>query len=227
MIEKILNEKITIKEIVFMIIPWGLVAFLSYREHNTESRLIQMQESLVRQTEIINKLQNDLTEITNTLNMTLAQNALYNSTGSQLLVSQTETNQFYLKFLGIGACAIIVCIICSNAYPALFSVKNLVPTYIFNIIQTYTPFFQTRDTYVSIDTIAQLEWLVNIQNNKHMEILVKPLDSLDYIKAGEYILSLQLKTTNVMFTNPPIVNNFTADQTAAVMLDVSRALGLS
>jgi len=140
-------------------------------------------------------------------------------------ISENEMTQFYIKSIGIFACGVVVFLVLSNVWPATFSFKKIIPLQMYKMIQSYTPFFQTKSTYTSPVDSSGLEWMVNIYNEKNLEILVKPLNSLDYIRASEYILSLQQQVTTITLAKPPMFPEYPVDQTLTALTHIANVLG--
>lgn len=96
----------------------------------------------------IKLLEKDIHILTEKTNMTLE--ALQRSTliDPLLVTSQNDMTQFYIKALGITAGVVIILVIASNIYPTIFSIKALLPSYVYNFVQTNTPFLETKKRYI-------------------------------------------------------------------------------
>ena len=86
--------------------------------------------------------------------------------------SNNNMTQFYIKVIGITAVVIVVLTITSNIYPTLFTAKALLPSYVYNLVQTYTPFLQTKKVFTLKDPTCGIDWIVHVYNDKHFEINV-------------------------------------------------------
>ena len=75
-------------------------------------------------------------------------------------------------------------------YPHLFPLKTFLPSSLYSIIETYTPFFQTKKSYNLIDNLCDVEWLINISKNGDVELFVRTLYSKDFEKASDFLSKL-------------------------------------
>ena len=91
-----------------------------------------------------------------------------------------------LQCLGMVVSAIVVLIVCANVWPAPFIIlKKGIAESISGIIETKDVMFTAFSTDGS-----ELEWLVKINKNKHLEIFVKTYDGTEFIPVNNYIAIL-------------------------------------
>jgi hypothetical protein len=139
-------------------------------------------------------------------------------------LSQNEMTQFYLKCAGVAVLGVIgVCVI-KAVIPASFSVKVLSPWF-FQQIQNFTPFFQEQRTFTLHQDGFDFDWMVNIVNEKTLEILIKTSSSPDFVSASNYVLKLQSEATDTggLSMSPDLVNTVLplAQETSAIIDKIS------
>jgi hypothetical protein len=111
-----------------------------------------------------------------------------------ILIANNDMIKFYLQAAGVVGLSIVGLVVWNQVVPLTFALswKAVIPTKVFLLLQNYTPFFQTRETYVDSDPISNVDWLVHIINSKSIDLWVKPEGYLDFIKASEYLENLSL-----------------------------------
>ena len=186
-----------IKDLISKLLPWIIIVVQSYIFND------ELKKSFAR----INTLENNVNILleNNIITIDLLEKA-----------SNNNMTQFYIKVIGITAVVIVVLTITSNIYPTLFTAKALLPSYVYNLVQTYTPFLQTKKVFTLKDCECNVDWIVNIYNDKTIEIMVKPLTTQKILKASEYFLNIPNTLSEKVVKSLPI---YPPDQTALAFAD--------
>ena len=87
------------------------------------------------------------------------------------------------------------------------SIKTLLPKFLYNNIHIYTPFLQEKITFTTKH--KSFLWLVEILNNKTVNVKLKPPGSDDLMNGFDYVSKLHLESlqnanilTSQLITNP-------------------------
>lgn len=193
-----LNKKnFSIIDLIFKLLPWIIIGVQSYIFND------ELKKSFAR----ISTLENDFNRLleNNIITIDIMQKA-----------SNSNMTQFYIKVIGITAVAIVLLTITSNIYPTLFTAKALLPSYVYNLVQTYTPFLQTKKVFTLKDCECNVDWIVNIYNEKTIEIMVRPFTTQKIVKASEYFLNIPNSLSERVVKSLPI---YPPDQTALAFVD--------
>jgi hypothetical protein len=188
MLNTMLQYKISVSEILklyFFLSPWFLVLYMHRRILELQAHISSLEK----------KMEEQLTIISNEHEAILLAYELHKTQKTvdpALVLAQNDMIKFYVQGFGMVFCSVAILCFIYNLWPTAFAfpLKSLIPTKIICLLQNYTPFFQTKDTFVDSDNINKLDWLVNILNNRSLDIWVKPEGSENFIKAGDYISKL-------------------------------------
>ena len=93
-----------------------------------------------------------------------------------------------LKYLGMVVSVVVVLVVCTQIWPAPFLVlKKGIAAYISNFIET------KNRTFTSISTDgSEFVWLVRLNKNDRLEILVKLFDGFDFMPVNNLLVILDV-----------------------------------
>jgi hypothetical protein len=114
------------------------------------------------------------------------------SANPNVLFVQNGMTQFFVNSLVICVGTFIVFNVLSYTFPAVFSLKALLPVSFYTTIQDYTPFIQERQSFTLLEESAGLDWFIEILNNRFIsKIEIRPKGSDTFELASRYIDSLK------------------------------------
>jgi hypothetical protein len=196
---KILHHKVSFIEILQVFGPLSAIGVLIY--------ILQLQnQQLHSLTKSFSKTQQSVVTLERSYQNLLAQLAEKDAEIIQYLhasskipafdvnsaLSNNEMTQFYIKSAGVVILGLLVIGTLSYTFPAVFSLKAVLPASVFSTIQDWSPFFQEKDVFCYQK--HGLSWLVEVINSKKITRLdLKPHGLHDFTDASGYILDLQTK----------------------------------
>lgn len=199
------NPRLSFIEILNAFTPLSCLGVLVYVQNSMNQRLSEIHGEISRSTIEINRLNIEINKLKNTLGekdqLISSLNAQLNKIKSDFVavdlsqptsdiviqsgLSPTKTFGIIIIFaFGYG--------LCQQWLPSLFSAKTLLPKFLYNNIQAYTPFLQEKITFTT--NHKSFLWLVEILNNKTVNVKLKPPGTDDFVNGFDYVSKLHLES---------------------------------
>ena len=178
-----------------MVFQFGLIYWLNNQIIDLKICITEIQKTLEETNQKLVEKERLIEELITRLNNSAI------STPESFIYLNNDVLQYCLKSLGV-ATAVIVCggvalFILSYAAPSLCNTKSLLPEKLITVLQDYFSFFQEKQTCYFKE--KNLEWVIDIINNKNIVIKIKTTDpTLNYINASDYITSLHSKIDGII-----------------------------